>query len=432
MTAKIIIIGAGASGLAAAIAAGRIFKETGAEEDNPVILLERMSSAGKKILATGNGRCNFTNKNMSPVCFHSDTQAPFSKVLEQFTQSDTEDFFRELGIVIKERDGYLYPMSGQASSMLDVLLMEIRQLPVKLITQCEIKDIRRTKRGFSLEDLDGRRYSASRIIVAAGGRACPSLGSNGSGYALAKSLGHRIVPPVPALTGLYSTQKYFKQVAGVRVDGQITLYSINNGEHLPMVQDRGELQLTDYGISGIPAFQISRFASRSLQKGIAVEASLDFMPDMDNGRLFMFLLQRAQVRPDKKTDEFLTGMFNQKLCALLIRLSQIDPEKPAKGLTKKELHRLVTFIKDLRTPISKTGDFDRAQVCAGGVDGSQINIHMESKIVPGLYFTGELVDVDGICGGYNLQWAWSSGYVAGYNAALSCSDSSRSSIRHPV
>ena len=237
---------------------------------------------------------------MSPVCFHSDTQAPFSKVLEQFTQSDTEDFFRELGIVIKERDGYLYPMSGQASSMLDVLLMEIRQLPVKLITQCEIKDIRRTKRGFSLEDLDGRRYSASRIIVAAGGRACPSLGSNGSGYALAKSLGHRIVPPVPALTGLYSTQKYFKQVAGVRVDGQITLYSINNGEQFTHGPGPGRAAayrlwyFRDTRISSQP-FRFPLPAKRDRCGSV-----IRFHADMDNGRLFMFLLQRAQVRPDKK------------------------------------------------------------------------------------------------------------------------------------
>ncbi|HIQ98765.1 MAG TPA: NAD(P)/FAD-dependent oxidoreductase [Candidatus Scybalocola faecavium] len=425
MTAEIIIIGGGASGLMAAIEAGKQFVAagTGAGGRCPVLLLERMDRPGKKILATGNGRCNFSNTYMDEACFRSDTPELVKQVLNQFDQEQTTEFFKELGIMVKNRDGYLYPMSGQASSILDVLLTELERLPVKILTSSPAEKISRIRDGYQVSIAGGKTYTGKKVIMACGGCAYPKLGSDGSGFWLAKSLGHKIIPPVPALTSLYARQDFFKQISGVRADGRISLYIYNPQEpyslksEKPAAWDRGELQLTDYGISGIPAFQVSRFASRALAQGKKVTAVVDFMPDMNDGEFFVYLWERASIKPHKTPEQFLTGIFNKKLCQLFIKMAKLSREPEVGNFSKKQIHSLVAVIKGLKIEITKTGDFDHAQVCAGGVGGRELDGHLQSVLYPGLYFTGEIIDVDGICGGYNLQWAWSSGYVAGHHAA---------------
>ncbi len=440
MTAEIIIIGGGASGLMAAIAAGTIFSGTDSAPGGqslrpaaggsapgaymPVLLFERMDKTGKKILATGNGRCNFSNTYMDQSCFRSDSPKLAENVLEQFGQEQATELFQTLGIMVKNRDGYLYPLSGQASSILDVLMCELARLPVKVVTDSKVLKIMRVKDKYQVTDGRGQVHTAKKVIIACGGRAYPKLGSDGSGYKFAKALGHTVIRPVPALTALYTRQDFFKKVAGVRADGCIRLYITQDSKPagdppVPIAWDRGELQLTDYGISGIPVFQVSRFAAKALAQKLHVKAVLDFMPDMDEGRLFMYLWDRAVSRPQKTAEEFLIGMFNKKLCDLFISLAQLPPGQKAGSLSKKQLGSLVRMIKALETDIVKTGDFDHAQVCAGGVDGRELDRHLQSLKCPGLYFSGEIIDVDGICGGYNLQWAWSSGYVSGQHAALS-------------
>lgn len=468
MTAEIMIIGAGASGLMAAIAAGREFLNKRSDKKGdpvlPVLVLERMDKPGKKLLATGNGRCNFSNMHMSMDCFHSDTPRLVRQVLEAFGLEKTLGFFEELGIYIKNKDGYLYPLSGQASSVLDVLLMEVECLPVKMVTGCEVQKLKRLRGGdYEAVDTSGRTYRAKRVIVACGGRAYPKLGSNGSGYGLAAEAGLKVIEPVPALTGLYAAQKYFKEVAGVRADACISLYTHKNGQPTVIARDRGEVQLTDYGVSGIPAFQVSRSAAKALAKKQKVWLTLDFMPDMTEGELFCFLSERFRRHPERNAAGLLTGMFNQKLCRLLTQQAGLTPSTAASisgggrhesgrkttvtaaapngsgrrstvagaqsgsgrkttaadALNKRALGRLAGIIKALPADIVATGSFDHAQVCAGGVDGRELTPVLESRKAPGLYFVGELVDVDGICGGYNLQWAWSSGYVAGSHSAQS-------------
>ncbi len=423
MTAEIIIIGGGASGLMAAIEAGNQFAAAGMGSVGkwPVLLLERMDRPGKKILATGNGRCNFSNTYINETCFRSDTPGLVKQILDQFDQERTTEFFQNLGIMVKNRDGYLYPMSGQASSILEVLLAELNRLPVKLMTNCPVEKVSRIGEGYQVIISSEKKYTAKKVIIACGGCAYTKLGSDGSGYRLAKGLGHNIIEPVPALTSLYASPNYFKQISGVRTDGCISLYIHNSQESPPLkaaASDRGELQLTDYGISGIPAFQVSRFASKALAQGRKAEAVVDFMPDMNEGELFLYLWERAAAKPYKTPEQFLIGIFNKKLCQLFIKLAKLSREPDAGSFTKKQIHSLVSVIKGLKTEIVKTGDFEHAQVCAGGVDGRELDEHLQSKLYPGLYFTGEMVDVDGICGGYNLQWAWSSGYVAGRHAAL--------------
>lgn len=443
MKAKIIIIGAGASGLMAAIAAGRRFlaqsRQAGqgcrasqsfqtapgcrtgqnCQEDRevPVLVLERMDKAGKKLLATGNGRCNFSNMHMEPDCFHSDSPKLVRQVLDIFSVEQTAGFFEELGIYIKNRDGYLYPLSGQASSVLDVLLMETRRLPVEIRTGCEVSGIKAVPGGYEVYGGGGKIYRAGKVIISCGGCAYPKLGSNGSGYAFAKASGLKVIPPVPALTGLYASQKYFREVAGVRADAQISLY-IKKGENQVLAaKDRGEVQLTDYGVSGIPAFQVSRSAAKALAMKKKVSLTLDFMPDMSSGELFSFLYERARLHPERDVLEFLTGIFNYKLCRLFVKLSGLLKDRAAGSLSKRELSQFVGVIKALPADITGTGNFDNAQVCAGGVDGRELNPNLEAKKRQGLYFAGEVIDVDGLCGGYNLQWAWSSGYIAGSHAA---------------
>ena len=419
MTAKTIIIGGGASGLMAAIAAGRIYAggcKKAQKKGREVLVLERMDKAGKKLLATGNGRCNFSNMHMDDTCYHSQTPWLIKQALGTFGLKETLDFFDELGLFVKNRDGYLYPLSGQASTVLDVLLMELKRLPVEIKTGCEVISVKPVKNGYEIRDGAGTIYRAPTVIVACGGCAYPKLGSNGGGYRLASGLGLKVITPRPALTGLYGAQKYFKKVSGVRADARLSLYIKKGSSTVCAASDRGEVQLTDYGISGIPAFQVSYYASKALARGQMVAAALDFMPDMPENNLFLMLKDRARLYPERSVREFLIGILHQKLCALFTELACLPEDKQACALSSRELFALAKLMKALPADIVKTGGFDNAQVCSGGVDGRELSPQLEAKGYPGLYFAGELIDVDGICGGYNLQWAWSSGYIAGSSA----------------
>ncbi len=418
MKSDIIIVGAGASGLMSAIAAARQFLKEGksACRKPEILILERMEKPGKKILATGNGRCNYTNRVMDTSCYHSAEPRLIGQVLGRFGYEAALDFFSDLGIYPKDRDGYIYPASNQAAAVLDVLLMEIRRLGVKLLTGKNVEKIRKIKDGFEVVTSGQERYTAKKVILAGGGRAYPKLGSDGSCYDLARQLGLSMTRVVPALTGLYAREKFFKSVSGVRADGCIHIYACGQTAPVQLAMNRGEVQLTDYGVSGIPAFQVSRYVSKAIDQKKKVSGSLDFMPDMDKSRLFLFLTERAHVRPDKTADEFLIGMFHQKLCRLFNQLAGLNGSQTVGQLNKKQLGALAEVIKNLTFQIERTGGFDNAQVCAGGVDGRLLSEYLEVRKIPGLYIAGELVDVDGICGGYNLQWAWSSGYVAGTHA----------------
>lgn len=402
---NVTIVGGGASGMMAAI--------TAASAGAQVTLIEQNDRVGKKILSTGNGRCNYTNLRQDPSCYHSEDPSFPWGIIQQFDEKRTIDFFKQLGIVPKSRDGYLYPNSDQASSVLDVLRMECRRLRVEIRTDCKCMEIRPVKSGFHLKTKSGT-VSAGRLILAAGSLASSVAGSGDSGYTLARQSGHRLVPVVPALVQLRCREDYYKSIAGVRVQGEVAIFA----DDTCIAKDQGEIQLTNYGISGIPVFQVSGAASAALHRGKSVKAVLDFMPDLGWEPFLSFLRERVRTRPEKTLEEFFVGLFPKKLCDLWIRLGRIPRSQTVGTLDERQLKELGLLIRQFETVVTAANPFAQAQVCRGGVDTRDVHPRtLESRLVPGLYFAGELLDVDGLCGGYNLQWAWSSGYVAGKEAA---------------
>lgn len=402
MNYNVIIIGAGASGLIAAIAAAR--------QGRSVLVIEQKDKAGKKILATGNGKCNFTNLVQNPECYRSDDSAFAMKVLSYFGIEKTLRFFEELGIFPKNRDGYYYPNSEQAASMLQVLMMECKRLKVDFQYSEAVKEIKKPDYTIVTEK---SVYYCGKLILATGGCASPQLGSDGSGYQLAKSLGHTIIKPLPALVQLRSSDKYFKTVSGVRSFAKVSAIS----NQVKLIEEEGEILFTDYGVSGIPILQISRYVAKALDQGEKVNLVLDFMPQIKEEELIDLIKRRISQNPDKNMEEMMVGIFNHKLSYILIKEAKLDVYKNVALMNNQEMKQLVRNIKAFNMPISATNSFENAQVCAGGISTKEISeTTMESKFSKNLYLVGELVDVDGTCGGYNLQWAWSSGYLAGIAA----------------
>jgi len=442
LTYDVIVIGAGASGLMAAIAAARC--------GSRVLVIEKKDAAGKKILATGNGKCNFTNMLQTPECYRSENIEFVMKVLSDFDVSKTISFFKELGIYPKERNGYLYPNSEQASSVVKTLTMECKRLNVEfsfgetvkavyepfftVITEARLinpeadksgrnadnktrskgKSINEKKTGKEQELITIKKsYYGKRLILAAGGCASPKLGSDGSGFELARAFGHSIIKPLPALVQLRSPDKYCKSISGVRTEAAVKLLA----EGRLLACEKGELLFTDYGISGIPVLQVSRFAAKALDDNKKVILRLDLLPSIDKEELTLLIKERCSRYPDRNLEEILVGLLNNKLAYTLIKEAGLDPGKPAKGFNQREFDKLTVTIKEFNMNINGTNSFEEAQVCAGGIDTSELDAgSMESRLVKGLYFAGEILDVDGTCGGYNLQWAWSSGYLAGRSA----------------
>ncbi|MGI6010383.1 MAG: NAD(P)/FAD-dependent oxidoreductase [Ruminococcus sp.] len=385
---QVIVIGGGASGLMAAIMAAR----KGAN----VTVLEQNEVLGKKILATGNGKCNLTNVNQRPEEYHSSLPDFPWQVVSSFPLADTLKFFTQLGIYTKNKNGGLYPYSEQAAAVRDVLCMEGRHLKVKMKTRERVTALRREKSGFQVET-ETYSYQADKVILAAGGCASSVSGSGKDGFSLAEKLGHKVVQPLPALVGLKGRGSYFPKWAGVRFEASVSIF-VNDGK---AASQRGEIQFTEYGISGIPVFSVSRFAARALEEKKRVMAVLDFMPDFTLEQLTAFLETRLENCSYKSLEESLIGLLPQKLIPLLCT------EIPF-------VQELAEKLKNYPIIIKGIGPMSQAQICTGGVAADEINPDtMESRIVPGLYFAGEVVDVDGNCGGYNLQWAWSSGAVAG-------------------
>lgn len=399
----VIIIGAGASGLmAAAVAASK-----GAR----VALLEHKDDIGKKILATGNGRCNFTNTDMSVNKFHG-SKALIKNGLSQFNYADTIRFFKELGIPAYDNAGYIYPNSRQAASVVAAFRMELMRLHVDVKTGINITDIKPAddRTGYCIQTNKGS-FKSKRLIIACGLTASPKLGSDGSLFRQIEALGHHIQKPLPALCGFSCDGLNFKKITGVRCDA--TVASVIDGQMTE--QNTGELQLADYGISGIPVFQISSLMSRALDKGQKVEVIIDFLPAFSDDELNGYIKDRSITTTDNRSlNEMLNGLLNNKLLLELIHKSGVSPDKKGRLLTDDDCKSLTRSIKHTAVSVKKPRGAEFAQVCTGGIYTKEIDVRtLESKIHPGLYFCGELLDVDGICGGYNLQWAWTSGYIAG-------------------
>ena len=404
MKTEIAVIGGGASGLMAAITAKKSGKE--------VIILERKDRILKKVLITGNGRCNITNVNANISNYFGKNISSVENILNRFTPHDTMDFFNELGIVCNEENrGKVYPLSGQASSVVDALRFEAEKLGIKIETEFYVRKIEKDGFKFKIYSEDKKKIEAGRVILAAGGQSYPELGSNGSGFELAKELGHSVTKLSPSIVQLKTEKYQVKGLQGIKTDVAVTAY----GDNKKICTYDGELLFTDYGISGNVVFNISFVMP--LYKN--VEFEIDFMEKFDYNELYEMLKERKRILSHLTMENYFNGMINKKLGQFLSKVSGIEKlSKPVKDLNDSDIRKLCTVLKKYRVKILETTGFKNAQVTAGGVLLDEVNTEtLESKIVKGLYFSGEVLDVYGECGGFNLQWAWASGYIAGENAA---------------
>ncbi|MBI9009420.1 MAG: NAD(P)/FAD-dependent oxidoreductase [Tenericutes bacterium] len=399
---NIFVIGGGASGILAAIVA----KRNGAE----VTVIERNSRIGKKILVTGNGRCNYTNALSSVSDYNNQEFVEYG--LKAFSPENTMSFFNDLGIVPKvENEGKAYPLSEQASSIIDVFLYELNRLHIEVVSDAYVINIIKRNQNFQIFLKDGRSFDCDKVILATGGKALATTGSDGSGYELAKKLGHKIVEPFPALVKLKLESPHLKHLQGIKMPAIVEL--IHNNEVLQ--KEEGDILFGNYGISGPTILQISRLANELYIKGEQVYIKIILVSSMTKQEVY----NRFFMSKDKPVDFSLVGMINKRYISAIIKEAKIEKQNTlVRDLTDKQLNKLVSLLFDWRFLVTGTKGFSDAQVTAGGISVSEINSEtMESKKVPGFYITGEVMDIDGRCGGYNLQWAWSSGYLAGMNAS---------------
>lgn len=404
----IIVIGAGASGMMAAITAAR----AGCK----VTILERTSKSGRKIEITGNGKCNFTNAVQKMEYYHSEYPDYVKQILNAFSYEDAVAFFGELGIVPKCKNGYYYPYSGQAQAVSQALRMEAERLKVKFACNINIHEIHKNQ---TFEIItEGYTYTADAVILAAGSKAAPTTGSDGSGYSLAKKLGHHIRKPLPALVQLLSKDKELATLAGLRCEGSVTL--LIDGQ--PCGMESGEIQFIKNGLSGIPVFQISGKAARALDEGRKVILKIDFLAGTGWENPLQELEQRREqfCAKNGSVQQFLSGLVHERAQKAVLNKLGIKAGRSLADLDKTSFEKLYMLLTAMEFVISEPNSFEQAQVCSGGVLLSELCPGtLESKLVKGLYFAGEILDVDGACGGYNLQWAWASGYVAGQAASVS-------------
>ena len=383
---KVAVLGGGASGIMAAV--------TAAEYGGEVVLLEKNPRIGKKLLQTGNGRCNFTNMNIKAEDYNS---AFVCDALNSFSPSDTVEFFRKIGLLSAiEEEGRVYPASNQASALLDVLLLELEAKNVKVVCNFDIVGISKKGEKFEISARNGERITADRIIAAFGGKAAPKTGSDGAGYALLKGLGHSVTPLDKALVQL----KTDRSIKGVRANAKAT-----TGDK----SEVGEIQFTEYGLSGIPIFNLSRY----VETGDTV--TLDLLTDYTEKELFSYL----KLRKPQSLETYLVGIVAKQLGQMLLKECDIGKLSRNSGsLEDFEIEKIAKKLKNLRFTVTGKMPWENAQITKGGICLSEVfSKTMESKKVKGCYIAGELLDIDAPCGGFNLQWAWSSGFLAGRAAA---------------
>lgn len=399
---------------------------TAARQGAAVTILEGNDRVGKKILSTGNGKCNLGNRKLDPEEYYTEQPGRLRECLERFGTEDTVSFFQGIGLLIKEKSGYLYPACEQASAVLDVLRFELSALGIEVISGCKVKQIlpgqlnagcvripSGKERGKITLRSGERSFCFDSVVLACGGKAAPRTGSDGSGFELAEQMGHRVLPTVPALVQLRCSEPYFKSVSGVRADAMIRVWNAG----VCIAGERGELQLTDYGISGIPVFQLSRQVNYLLRKQKEVEITVDFLPDYGQEEYKALQTGRRLLQNDRTVEKFFTGMLHRKLMQQFVKMAGLRPGEPVKSADEAALKKVYGLCREWKIHINGHNSYDNAQVCAGGVPLDEVTENLESCKVPGVFFAGEILDVDGKCGGYNLQWAWCSGYLAGRAAA---------------
>lgn len=401
---KIVVIGGGISGCTAAINAK--------SSDNEVIILESKDSPLKKLLITGNGRCNYFNEDFSFSRYNSSDENVLKKLINLDNKTKILNFFKSIGIVPRIKDGYYYPYSNQAISVKNAFLRELVNKNIKIELDSYVTNIKKENDKFLVQYNDNV-ISCDNVIISTGGKSYPKTGSNGSGYNLCKNLGHKVNKPLPGLVSLKCEENFFKKLNGVRSKGNIRLFI----DDKLVKEENGEIQFTNYGLSGICVFNLSSIASRALENKKKVKISINFLDELAiyNEKDFKdFLLSRNFVTSNKTVSDFLDSLLNYKLTNVILDKVRIKSDKLLNSLTEDEIKLLSENLISFTVTAVDTNGYDMAQVTTGGVDLSEIDfLTFQSKITRGLYLTGEVLDVDGICGGYNIAFAVLSGILAG-------------------
>ena len=402
---RIIIIGGGASGLVASIYAKN--------EYNEVIILERNDECGKKLLVTGNGRCNYWNEDQSLNHYHSDNNELISEIITFENQKEILNLFNNIGIIPKIKHGYYYPVTNQAETVREALINEVRRRNIIIKNNYLVESISKEDNKFIIKSRN-EVIDADKVIISTGSFSSPKTGSTGMGYHFLKEFGHSIIEPLPALVQLIASFPYLKEWKGIRTD--VILKLEENGEII--AEEKGELQLTDYGISGICTFNLSSYVSRGLKNNKEEIIHINFLPFLkEDSNILKWFDDRNELLKNPTLYELLNPILNYKLVKIILKISRVKGDLSWNDLFEEEQLTLVENLINFKLEIINTKSFDNAQSCSGGIPLTEINLKtMESKMIENLYISGELLDINGDCGGYNLSLAWISGMLAGKSA----------------
>lgn len=394
----VLIVGGGAAGLAAACALS--------QPGRSVALVEKQARVGRKLLSTGNGRCNLTNLHAAPKHYHG-ARAAAARALELCSPKETLAFFESIGVPgVADEEGRVYPMSNQAASVLDALRLTAAERGCETITECAVQSVVPTREGFKIKAADGRELRAKKVLICTGGLAAPKLGACGDGYKMLESLGHASVPKLPAIAALKTAPEQVRALKGQRAECTIALMC----EERVVREEKGEILFSESGVSGIAAMQLARVCAERLKNGKKCALRMDFLPGIDGETM---LRARVNNLPLRSMEDFLSGVVAKRIGMSLVKNAGVELNRTAQTLTHREIRALAQMLKSWTLPIVGVQGFDQAQVTAGGISMKDFDWDtMESKCVPGLYAAGEILDVDGDCGGFNLQWAWSSALIA--------------------
>lgn len=421
---RVAVIGGGASGCMAAI--------TAAQAGADVHIFEKNEKPGKKLYATGNGRCNLTNLHMDDSCYHTRTadkngSSLIHSAIERYSPADQIRFFADLGVPVYDRDGYVYPRTNQAQTVVRALEKRIAALGIRVHTGCPVRKIRRSQQGTKADDAvfyvdcnDREARAFDTVILCTGGMAGPQYGTTGDGYRLAASFSHKISTPLPALTALECKGQFLKRAAGVRCRAAVTLYTGNDKKQIREGREEGEVQMTDYGISGIPVMQISGMAASFLESKQRVFVQIDFLPEFSDSAFSDEIERRMREDRSQMLGDLFLGLVHKKILDLLLAEKGLQAEMKARRIDDAGIRQILQSMREYTLEVIQVKSFKQAQVTSGGILLEDTDADFQSRLQPGLFFAGEVLDVDGRCGGYNLQWAFATGYIAGLAAAHYC------------
>lgn len=415
----IAIVGGGASGMACAVYSKMV--EPNYSKQFSVALFERNNKLGKKLLTTGNGRCNVTNRNIDLEYYHGNQVSFAKEALSLYSSQHIQSFFEQIGLrTFCEGDGRVYPISLHAGSVLDCLRFCINDYGIEVFTSLYITEIEKVDGLFVLHTNDTRIYYARAVVIAGGGKCASFSGSDGNAYGFLKQFGHKIISPIPGIVQIKTETNFIKSLTGIKIYARASL----SVDKIEVRSEIGEVLFTDYGLSGPPILQLSGLVSRALFQGISdrkrkkVVLRLDFLPQLSEQEIFAILKDRCNRFSNRKLDQLLVGMFHNRLAiSLLKNATDKKLSSNVASLSESEMKTLSVSIKMLEIKVVGTMPLQNAQITIGGAATDQFDpVTMNSKICKGLFACGEVLDIDGDCGGYNLQWAWASGFAAAKGA----------------